>query len=78
MSIVAKAWHLENFFFAAISITKNYFCCAGEQNTNVRRILAQIVIVLGNHGCITGEMSSTRCCESLTFWCGSGSADPYL
>jgi hypothetical protein len=58
--IAAKAWHLENFFFAAIMITKNdYVCCAGEQNTNVRRILAQIVIVLGNHGCITGGTSLT-------------------
>ena len=28
---------------------------SGEQNTSVRRIMAQIVIVLGNHGSITGN-----------------------
>jgi hypothetical protein len=31
-----------------------------------------------NHGCITGETSSTQCWGSVTFWRGSGSADPYF
>ena len=35
-------------------LTEIPFLFTGEQNGNVRRLMAQIIVVLGSHGCLTG------------------------